>query len=232
VKALRGALLLGMFGALAEAQPMPPTGRWAGVRPVARARMGAAVAERFAACLEAEGQRLDADDRALIVEATAGYGVAVVQGLDDVACGPDVAAEGACVTAIAALSCRALSRRLAAVGGEPTAAPPGWAEGYARGLADRVGQCRGAERGGGALSLADSEALTALRVALAHSLGRLARSGRCVVDENAVPACGSSLRTVSCASLAARVDGPLERFGLGVTPACGALLRCLDAAPR
>ncbi len=221
------ALGMVLLGAAAEAQPMPGEGPWGRLSEATRLAYGAALAERFATCHAAEGHRLDAHDRAVVSEVTSGMGVAVLRGLDDVACGPEEGSQRACVAALGALSCAELSRRLSDAGvDDEDEAPAAWAEGYARGLASRIGRCYAVERGDDLLTVPDSEALSALRREVARGLGQRAARGGCVVDENAIPACGSSLRGMSCEALAARVDGPLSQLEVGLTEACGQMLRC------
>lgn len=223
-----GALVVLGLGLSAEAQPMPADPRWDRVSPALRASYGVALADRFVACLVAEGHAAPEADRAVVRASVAPMAVPLLRQLDDVACGPEEDARRACLSALEALSCASLSRRLASVvqGEAPSTAPPAWAEGFARGLTDRVARCYAAERGGAAMSLADAEALTALRLRAARAVAARAVRGRCRIEENAVPTCGASLRTLPCATLTARATGPLDALVADLTPACAAMLVC------
>lgn len=207
-----------------HAQPLPDEEDTSGA--AAGAMYSAALTDRFVACLGAEGHTPAPDDRAVIEDATRALATPLARAMPETACEEENEDVTACAAALRALSCEALAARMQSIGSRPQAPPPAWAQGYARALSERVGQCYLAEQDAATLSLEDSAALEGFRAQLSQTLGVLTQSGRCTVDENAVPGCGSSVRNLSCDALAARVDAPMEGFGQGVTPACAAMLRC------
>lgn len=228
-----GAFVLLTAGLSAEAQPVPADPRWERISPSLRAAYGGALADRFVSCLVAEGHAAPEADRAVVRASVAPLVVPLLRQLDDIACSPEEDARRACLSALEALSCATLSRRLASVSQSesPSTPPPAWAEGFARGLSDRVARCYAEERGSPSMTLSDAEALTALRLRAARAVAARATRAGCRIEENAVPACGASLRTLPCATLTARAAGSLEGLVAELTPACTAMLVCPPAAP-
>lgn len=211
------------FSLRAGSQPIDEEGA-ASTPQAARAAFAAAFSERFVACYEAEGNALTPDDRAVIAEATAPLGVALVRGLGDGDCEESEESVRRCAEAVRALACDDLARRMETLGA-PAAAPP-WAAGYARTLAERVAACYQVELDGATLTSEDRAGVDAFREQLARSLGMLESSGRCRVVETEVPACALSVRTLSCDALAARADEPTEGLARSLTPPCARMLRC------
>ena len=191
------------------------------------AALGRALGDRFVACAAAEGGALSEADRALVGESVAPLATAVARSLGADACaGTD--AEARCVSVVRAADCDSLARALLdAPGAMSGAATPSWATSYARTLVDRITSCLAAERDAGP-SDEEVEALSGLRRSLASTFGLLVASGRCRIDENALPACVASAAAVSCEPLGEHLEGDPAGLASGVTPECGQFLRCGD----
>lgn len=216
---------LALAGA-ATGQELPDPDEATVTPPATSAALARAVADRFVACAGAEGESLGEADRALVTDAVAPLAVAVARGLGAEECATDPGAEARCIELVRAAECDALARGLQqAPAASAEGAPPAWADGHARTLVERVSSCLAAERDAGA-SDEELAALDGLRRSLGTTLGMLASTGRCRVDENAHPACAMSLSALSCEALARHLEEEPGRLASGVTPECARFLQC------
>lgn len=192
------------------------------VPPVDTAVYAEALRERFVACLAAEGNTVTDEDRAVLGDVAASLGRGVARGLGGDGCDDTMEARARCAERVRALTCDDLATRLASPGAET----PAWAEGYARGLASRVGACAAAEHDAGVLGDDDRAALRAFEAGFGRALGAMTAAGACAVDEAAVPACARSVAVIPCEALGARLADEPAAMARAVTPACAAMLRC------
>lgn len=214
-------LALASVGFDSAAQNRPPD---AGA-PAPASPLEEALVARFAACHAAESRPLAEADFAMLRATLGTRAVAVASAVGAVDC-IGASHEAACVDALRSAGCEPLARALATTLRE---APPVWAAGYARVLAQRVGACYASEADGGA---ADDmrEVLAAYERETAEALGALARSPGCRVNENFLPACSSAVATMACETLGGRLENePAEQLrALG--DACRRLVECAGDA--
>jgi len=212
----------------AAGQEVPDPDEASVVEPAVSAALGRALADRFVACAGAEGEALTEADRSTVADGVAPMAPAVARGLGAEECTTDPAAEAACIELVRSANCDALARGLqdAPSAMSPTAAPA-WADGHARTLTARLSTCLAAERDGGT-SNEELAALDGLRRALGATLGLLVSTGRCRVDENALPTCALSVGALSCDELSRHLEEDPGRLASGVTPECTLFLQCGD----
>ena len=230
---MRWRWMLGVvtMATLAEGQEVPDAGDAAvpsGGGGVALAR---AVADRFIECAEAEGAPLAEADRRLVAARVAPLALATAQGIESGPCTGDPMAEARCVERVQGVECATLAESLdAAPLALTVAAIPPWADGHARSLVRRVSACLVAERDGGT-SDAELRSLESMHQTLATALGAMVSTGRCRVDEVAMPTCALSVQALSCESIAGHLDDDLERFAVGPSAECAAFVVCGAAPP-
>ncbi len=210
---------------VASGQEVPDPDEASVAAPAASAALGRAVVDRFVACAGAEGEALTEADRSAVADGVAPMAAAVARGLGAEECTPDPAAEARCIELVRAADCGALARGLEGV---PSAmSSPGWADGHARTLVARVSACLAAEHDGGT-SDEERAALNGLQSSLGATLGLLVATGRCRVDENALPTCALSVGSLSCEALSHHLEEDPGRLAIGVTPECARFLQCGD----
>ncbi len=213
---------------VASGQEVPDPDEASVVAPAASAALGRAVADRFVACAGAEGEALTEADRSTVADGVAPMASAVARGLGAEECTTDPAAEARCIELVRAADCDALARGLqSAPTARSTEPTPAWADGHARTLTARVSACLAAEHDGGT-SDEELAALNALRSSLGATLGLLVATGRCRVDENALPTCALSVGSLSCEALSHHLEEDPGRLASGVTPECARFLQCGD----
>lgn len=183
-----------------------------------------ALSERLLTCLLQEGSSPTPDERAVVSDVAAALGPSIARRVGGEACDETPASQVECASRVRSLTCEALSAHLTP--GDAQSAPPPWAVGHARSVAQRVGVCAAEERDGAALDDDDRRALAEFESSLASALGAMTATGGCVVDENALPACAASVGAVACEGLGARLGEDPSGLARTVTPACAAMIRC------
>ena len=184
-----------------------------------------ALVARFAACHAAESRPLADTDFTLLRATLGARAVAVAGAVGALDC-VGASHEAACVDALRSAACEPLASALATAMRE---AAPGWAAGYARVLAQRVGVCYAAEADGGAVDDA-REVLAAYERETAETLGALARSPGCRVNENFLPACSSAVAAMPCGSLGGRLENEPADQLRALGDACRRLVECAGDA--
>lgn len=181
----------------------------------------AATVDRFAECYAAEGQSLSETDRTVLREALSPLARVVTDSLAEAQCA-DGGDEARCAAAVKGISCAALAGLL-----QPPApaTAPAWTQGYARTLTDRIAACFVAESGA-PLGADESRAIEGFKGAITSALTASASDEGCRVDENQLPVCALSLRSMPCDSLAQKLDGDVAVAPGVLSDACLRVIRC------
>lgn len=162
---------------------------------------GEALASKFVACYEAEGNPVGEEDRAALGSVAAELSELAPASAGGPLC-PGATELASCATEVAGLSCEqvaeGLSSALAVSLTDP--APQAWSESYGKAVADKIASCAAAESGGTPAPLEDVAALNDYATGLASLLGSLVSAGGCTANPQAMSGCLTGIHAASCPS--------------------------------